>query len=120
MDQNSQELLKRAQKVLEDEGLYKENVDQSPSAVLKEFIMPGLKSSKDILSTIYTFQSRDREGFFGKIKTAIQRKIIFTVINVIEKQSMRQQKFNELTYRAIEQLIEENKDLKAQLEELRK
>ena len=116
MKPTSEELMQNAKKILEDEGLYEDHKDQTPEQMLTEFIMPGLKSSKDILSTIYAFQSREREGFLGKIKSAIQRKIIYTVINVIEKQSMRQQKFNELTYRAIEQLVEENKELKKKLE----
>lgn len=115
---DSKELLKNAEEVLKDEGV--DLTKKSNSETLSEYILPAMESSKDILSTIYAFQSRGREGIAGKVKTFIQRKIIFTVINVIEKQSMRQQKFNELTYRAVEKLIEENESLKREIAELKK
>lgn len=114
---DSKELLKNAEAYLKNEGI--DLTKKTDSETLKEYILPAMESSKDILSSIYAFQSRDREGFAGKIKTLIQRKIIFTVINVIEKQSMRQQKFNELTFRAVERLIAENDSLRKQVEELK-
>lgn len=115
---NSNELIKRAEEYLKEEGVdLNEKTDED---TLKEYILPAMESSKDILSSVYAFQSRSREGIPGKIKTYIQKKIIFTVINVIEKQSMRQQKFNELTYRAIQKLIAENENLKTEIKKLKK
>lgn len=115
---DSKQLLKNVEAILIEEGV--DLTKKSDSETLEEYILPAMESSKDILSTIYTFQSRGREGFAGKVKTFIQRKIIFTVINVIEKQSMRQQKFNELTYRAVEKLVAENESLKKEIESLKK
>jgi hypothetical protein len=115
---DGKQLLKNAQNILKKEGATVTEVDNETT--LKTYILPAMQSSKDILSTIYGFNSRNREGFLGKIKTKIQQKIIFTVINVIEKQSMRQQKFNELTYKAIEKLVEENENLKKEIESLKK
>lgn len=112
---NSKDLINKAEELLKTEGVSME--DKTNEETLREYILPAMESSKDILSSVYSFQSREREGLLGKIKTKIQQKIIFTVINVIEKQSMRQQKFNELTYRAVEKLIEENENLKKQLNE---
>jgi len=114
---DSKELLKNAEKILKDEGV--DLTKKSDSETLIEYILPAMESSKDILSTIYAFNSRSREGVFGKAKTFLQRKIIFTVINVIEKQSMRQQKFNELTFKAVEKLIAENESLKKEIQELK-
>lgn len=114
---DSKELLQKAENYLANEGV--DVSGKSDSETLTEYILPAMESSKDILSAIYAFQSRSRQGFFGKIKTFIQRKIIFTVVNVIEKQSMRQQKFNELTYRAVEKLIAENESLKKEIEALK-
>jgi len=85
--------------------------------LLEEYLLPGLKGSKDILGSLYAFKSRARGGFVGKVKTTLQKIIINTVINVIEKQSMKQQKFNELTYKAIEGLIKENTDLRSKLDQ---
>ncbi len=112
---NSETLLKNAKNVLEQEGTEVNDLNKSPEEVLKEFILPGLKNSKDTLGSIYTFQTRQRQGFLGKLKTLIQDKLVNTTINVVEKQSMKQQKFNELTFRAIEKLIEENKELREKI-----
>jgi len=114
----AQELLNKTKIILENEGEL-DNVDKlSNDTILKDFVLPGLKNSKDVLSSIYSFQSRSRGGFLGKIKTLLQNKIILTVINVIERQSMKQQKFNELTYKAIEALVEENRIQKEKLHSL--
>jgi len=115
---DSKQLLQNAEEILKNEGV--DLSQKTDSETLKEYILPAMESSKDILSSVYAFSSRSREGFLGKIKTKIQQKIIFTVINVIEKQSMRQQKFNELTFRAVEKLIAENEALKKEIEELKK
>jgi hypothetical protein len=116
---NSEEILKKVNEILEQEGLL-ENNTTSPAEALDEFILPGLKNSKDILSTIYVFQTRNRTGILGKLKSIVQTKIVNTCINVIERQSMKQQKFNELTFRAIETLTAENKALREEVESLKK
>ena len=115
MSLNDKEVLKKVRKVLEDEGYEFEDKNKSEQEILEEFILPGLKNSKGVLESLYSFQTRKREGLIGRIKSLIQNKIIGTVVNVIEKQSMKQQKFNELTYRAVERLVEENKKLKEKL-----
>jgi hypothetical protein len=112
------ELLEKVNNVLKEEGV-DQNQDLQSSEIIEEFILPGLKASKDTLQAIY-FQNHNRPGFLGKIKDFVQRKLINTTINVIEKQSMRQQKFNELTYRAIEKLAEENRGLREELDSLKK
>lgn len=106
------EILKKTRELLLEEGIDLDRKDKSASEMLEEFILPGLKGSKDTLESIYYMQVKERGGFFGKLKSMIQRKLVNTTINVIEKQSMRQQKFNELTFKAIELLIAENKNLK--------
>lgn len=112
---NSEEILKNVENVLKEEG-FDFGDKKTNSEILEEFILPGLKNSKDILQSIYSFQIRSRSGVLGKLKTGLQNKIINTCINVIEKQSMKQQKFNELTFRAIETLVKENKELRERLQ----
>jgi hypothetical protein len=114
---DSKELLERAENYLKDINKFSEKKDNH--ATLTEYILPAMEASKDTISSIYGFTTRKREGFFGKIKSLIQNKIVFTVINVIEKQSTKQQKFNELTFRAVENLIQENSELKSQIEALK-
>ncbi len=120
MAPKTEEILKRTKELLAEEGIDLENKEITSEEMLREFILPGIKNSKDVLSSIYTFKSRKRGGALGNFKTKLQNKIINTVINVIEKQGMKQQKFNELTYRAIEKLIEENNYLRNEISDLKK
>ncbi len=116
---SSSEVLKLASEYLEEEGEITKDAIKSPSEVIKTLIIPGLNNSKNVLSDIY-FKPSERVGFVGKVKSLVQNKIIFTVVNVIEKQSMRQQKFNGLTTKAIENLLVENESLKTRLEKIEK
>lgn len=115
---NKDHILEKAKIILEKEGISLAEENKSPSEILRELILPGLDNSKDTLSAIY-FKSKHRSGFLGSIKTKIQSKIINTVINVVEKQSMKQQKFNNLLYKAIENLVIENDNLKKELESVK-
>lgn len=113
----SEEILKKVEEVLKEEGLEFDS-KMGNDKILNEFIIPGLQNSKNTLQSLYGFQGRARGGFFGKLKSLFQNKIINTCVNVIEKQSIRQQKFNELTYKAIETLVEENRILREEIEKL--
>lgn len=106
---DSEKIIKNVDTILEKEGRVNDNLPTDPLELLEKFVLPGLKNSKDTLKSIYSFKSRERGGFFGKIKSKIQNKLINTVINVIERQSSQQQKFNDLTFKAIEMLVEEKK-----------
>lgn len=107
----SEQILQNAKKVLAEEGSLTDANEKTNSELLEEFILPGLKNSQNTLADIY-FSPKNRSGLLGKLKTKIQKVIINTTINVIEKQSMKQQKFNSLTVKAIEALLEENKRLR--------
>jgi len=112
MDEKSKALLNKVNELLKEEGIDTENTEIDNTTMLKEYLLPGLKNSKDVLGSLYSFKSRERGGVAGKVKTKLQSLIINTVINVIEKQSMKQQKFNEITFKAIEALIKENEELR--------
>lgn len=116
METNSRKLIQKAEEILRNEDPNFQKEEMTTEEIMNEFILPGLKNSKDTLASIYDFKSRSRSGFLGGLKTAFQNKIINTVINVIEKPSMKQQKFNELTYKAIEMLVKENEELKKKLQ----
>lgn len=105
MEDKSKELLDKVKTLLKEEGIDISNDEMDASTVLREFLLPGLKNSKDVLSSLYSFSTPQRSGVIGEIKSFIQRKLTNTTVNVIEKQSMRQQKFNELVYRTLEILI---------------
>ncbi len=108
-----EEVLKKVDDLLEKEGLNKE--DLSNDEKLSKYILPSLEQSKSTLSNLYKFQPNSN-GTLGKIKEKILSKLKNIVINVVERESMRQQKFNELTYQAIVALVEENKKLKEKLD----
>lgn len=100
--------MKREERLLIDVNniLEEEGIDLSSNTPEQniEYILKALESSKDILSPLYSFKTRERGGLIGKIKSKIQNKIINTVINVIEKQSQKQQKFNELVFKYLQEL----------------
>jgi len=107
MEERSKELLKKVNEFLKEEGIDISNTEIDAQTLMQEFLLPGLKNSKDVLSALYSFQVKPREGFVGRLKSLVQRKLTNSTINVIEKQAMRQQKFNELVYRTLEVLANE-------------
>jgi hypothetical protein len=117
---SSENILESVKDILKEEGVSVDERLNDPIYLLNEFIKPGLRSSKDTLSALYSFQTRDRNGLVGKFKSLIQMKMVNISISAMERQSMKQQKFNELTTKAIEILIEENMHMKAKLEKISK
>lgn len=111
-------LLKDVKEILKGEGV--EEKVMTRDEVYKEFLLPGLNNSKNILEPLYSFKVNSKSGIIGKLKMAVQSKIVNTCINVLERQSIKQQKFNELTFRSIEKLIEENRELRKKIDELSK
>lgn len=110
-----EELLKNLDEVLEEEGL--SNPDLTNEEKLNDFILPSLEQSKATLANLYKFEPKNGKGILRKIKYKILSKIKNVTINVVERESMRQQRFNELTYQAIKILVEENEMLKEKIKE---
>jgi len=106
-----EEILEKVNKFLKEEGLDNWG-DKTPEKLLEEFILPGLQNSKNTLASLYQYSPTDKAGFVGNLKNKILHKVKNITLNVMERQSMRQQKFNELAYQAILQLVEENKKLR--------
>lgn len=104
-----EKLLKKAEEILEQEGSINKKEELSNVEFIEKFILPGLRNSKNTLSDIQGFEIRKTGGIVGKIRFFILSKIKNIVINTIEKQSAKQQKFNELVYQAIEKLVKEKK-----------
>lgn len=106
---NEEKFLDKTAKLLELQGETIDNKPQSEEEMLISYIIPGLENSKEILSGIYSQKTRSRKGFLGRIKSFLHQKLINIVINVIERPMVKQQKFNELTYKAIEILAKRKK-----------
>lgn len=103
-------ILGKVEKYLEQKDPFFKKESLSEEEFLAQYLLPSLENSKDILDGLYSSNNvKERRGLFGKIKTKIERKIVNIVINVIERQSAKQQKFNELTFRAIELLVQKKK-----------
>ncbi|MDQ6984750.1 MAG: hypothetical protein Q9M91_08030 [Candidatus Dojkabacteria bacterium] len=112
-------LLERVNKVLEDEGT-SVAAKKTNSEILSELIIPALENSKDTLSSLYSYEPPKRAGLISKAKRLFLTRIRNITFNIVEKQSMRQQKFNELTFKAIEALQKENEELREQLDKSNK
>jgi hypothetical protein len=112
-----EELIKNAQDVLKNEYGEIDVHKKEGIEFIKEYLISGMNNTKDILSPLYAYQTRQRLGFFGKLKSLIQNKIVFTAINVFERPGIKQQKFNELTYQTIVKLTEEIEELRAKIKD---
>ncbi len=112
---SAEEMLETISMILEEEGNPINQKNLAGVELIESYILPGLENSKNTLSSLYKFQPASKKGFLGKIKYAILIRLRNIVFNVVEKQSMRQQKFNELTFKAIQELVRENKELKTKL-----
>ena len=115
MSDNSKEILNKVDAVLEEEGLATNATDKSPMNLLEKFIVPGLYASKNTLGNLYKYVPKEKFGFLGKVKNRVIGRIKNIVLNVVERESMSQQKFNELTYQAVLNLTEEVKKLREQI-----
>jgi hypothetical protein len=106
----AEELLQKVDELLAKEG---HNVSElTREEKLYDFVLPGLEKSKSTLSSLYKYEPRNKRGIFGAIKFKILSKLKNIIINVVERESMSQQKVNELTFQAFVLLTEEIKTLK--------
>ncbi|MCA9386823.1 hypothetical protein KC669_02190 [Candidatus Dojkabacteria bacterium] len=103
---NKEEILKRIGELIEEENL-NTKTELSTEELFMQFILPSLEQSKQTLSSLYKFEVKNYGGITGKIKSKILSKIKNIVINVVERESMRQQKFNELVYQTLLLLVDE-------------
>ncbi len=101
---DEQTLLKNANNILSMEEGINSEVEVSGKSKLTDFVLPGMLSSKNTLGSLYKFEPASKRGVVGKIKQKILTKMKNIVLNVVERESMKQQKFNELTYNAIDLL----------------
>jgi hypothetical protein len=107
----SQKLLENAKKIVESEG---NNIskDLSPLEKISKYLIPAMENSKDTLEVLYDYKPREKSGFVGKLKNKILNKIKNVTLSTIEKQAIRQQKYNDLVFQAIENLKKEIEDIK--------
>ena len=95
------EILSNINKLIEEEG-FTSKTNDDPIEKLEKFILPGLLNSKSTLSSIYNWEpSTNKYGILGKLKVFILRRLKNIIVNVFERNAMKQQKFNDLVYEAI-------------------
>ena len=114
MPPKSEELLEKVNELLKQEGA---NVasKKSASELLEEYILPGMMHSKSTLGSLYDYAPRNKSGFVGKLRNKVINKLKRITISTMEKPMIKQQKYNELLYKAIEALVEENKELRSEI-----
>lgn len=106
---NSEGLLNNVNQILTEEGSEDTNQYTDSLDILEKLILPGLKNSKNTMSSLYKYTPPQKGGILGKFKGMILIRLRNIVLNVVEAESMKQHKFNELTYKAIEELTAELK-----------
>lgn len=100
---DSKDILQKVGAILEDE---KQDIQKQLQGYekLDQYIIPALEKNKNTLASLYQFAPKTRQGIVGKIKGKILQKLHNVVINAVERESMRQQKYNDLLYQAILEL----------------
>src|SRR5688500_2884171 len=107
---SSTEILNNVNEVLANEGADTSNQYTDSLDILEKLILPGLKNSKNTMSSLYKYTPPQKGGILGKFKGMVLIRLRNIILNVVEGESMKQHKFNELTYKAIEELVAEVKN----------
>lgn len=96
----AEEIVQKIGNILEEEqrSIPKEI---SSEEKLSKYILPALEKNKSTLANLYQYAPKTANGFLGRIKAKILLKLRNITINIVERESMRQQKFNELVYQAL-------------------
>ena len=113
---SSQEILDNVDELLADEGMAVDSGDKGSR--LETHILPVLEKSRDIQSYLYSYEPPHAKGSVRNLKNTFLSKMRNIIINVMERVTMRQQKFNELTYQALVELQKENQELREQVSKL--
>ena len=113
MAPESQAILENAKKMLKAEGITTDSSE--PDNKLEQHILPVLEKSRDIQSYLYSYEPPHASGIVRKAKNFVLTKFRNIIVNVMERVTMRQQKYNELLYQAIIELQRENAELKDQI-----
>jgi hypothetical protein len=117
---DKQGFLENARKYLEAENLGEKSekyAANDPRLVAASIELAN--ESKAILGGLYfDFRKADR-GFFRKLKNKVIGKIANIVRNTMERPLLTQQKYNEQIYYLVNMLLEENKQLRSELAELK-
>jgi DNA primase large subunit len=111
------EFLKKLDDYLTDHGLSaSEYLDTK--AKLDQYGLPALAATKSILNDIYSYRPPTGDGILRKVKNKIINLIRNVSISTIELSTIKQNKFNELTYQFIDMLVAENKELRERITKL--
>lgn len=113
MTLSSEEILAKTRELLKNEGYDLE--DGSTEDRLEKLIIPALAASRNVQGALYSYEPAYGSSPVRKLKNFILGKLRNITVAVVEKAIMRQQKVNELTYRAILELQQENAQLRKQL-----
>lgn len=108
-------LLKNVKYVLENEGTQTQK-EMTSLEKLYKYLIPAMQNSKDTLEVLYDYKPREKSGIVGRLKNKILNKLKNVTLSTIEKQAIRQQKYNDLVFQAIENLSKEIEAIKTQIQ----
>jgi hypothetical protein len=116
----AEEVRAKIKKYLEDEHLDSStNTYDKNDPRLIEASLEIAEESKSIMGGLYFDFRKPEDSFTRKIKNKIIEKIANIVRNTLERPLLTQQKFNEQMYYLVNTLLDENKQLKQELEKLK-
>lgn len=109
------ELVEKLDKYLDDSGVF--TPDQAGESDLYEQALPAMEATKSILQDVYAYQP-PTGGWWRQIKNKIIGLIRNITISTVELVVIKQNKYNEINYRLISKLIEDNQKLRQEIDKL--
>lgn len=111
MKHDPKKILQKVDEILDAEGTTSKS-NMSTTELLEQYLLPAMKQSKSTLGDLYAYEPRKKSGFIGKLRNKVINKLKNVTISTMERSMIRQQKYNELLFKSIEALIEENNKLR--------
>lgn len=101
--------LEKVRQYMKEKGIETTTLKNETADARLENLLASLNVSKNAPQEILKYKVRHRKGFFGKLKSYIERKISHLLIAILERNILAQQRFNDCAFEIIEILIEDRK-----------
>lgn len=104
---------------MQDQGIGTAETQLSNTEKLNKFGLTTLSATKNILGDIYAYTPPQGAGILRKVKNKIINVVRNVTISTIESAIIKQNKYNEVNFQLVEHLMQENLELRKELEQLK-
>lgn len=105
--ENAKMFVSRMRELLNEEELGGMRREDDPDVLIREYVLPALESSKNVLADLY-HDIHGGSGPFARIKRIIITKVANISRNTMERSMISQQRYNDMVYTLLKYLYEKN------------